>query len=178
MTIEHPLVALALALALSATLAAPARADDDGCRRCDKRGVVACPEHDEEMLEFESHVQFCSVVAACPTCVGALLIDCKYCKGGPDSPKIAERQAAVAEWMRYDPMSAFLERPVPHVETKQFQLVVDTGPLKNGKKTFDGHKILLLVADDVEAVNTLVAEHFGKVSHPAQYTVRNPGRSS
>jgi len=153
-----------LTLALVALLSAPhfARAaGDDGCRRCDHRGVVACPEHKPEMLEFEAHVQFCSIAAACETCQGALLVDCERCKGGPDNHLIAERQAKVLEWMQKNRMSAFLERPVPHVETERFQLIVDTAALKDGKKKVDAHKIMHLVADDVEAVSALVTTHFG-----------------
>jgi hypothetical protein len=151
---------------LSATLALfllvqPATAaEDDGCRRCNHRGVVACPEHTAEMLEFESHVQFCSLAAGCSVCQGALLVDCERCKGGPDNHLIAERQTAAAAWLEKDRMSAFLGRPVPHVETERFKLVVDTGTLKDGKKKVDAHKIMHLVADDVEAVSALVTEHY------------------
>lgn len=151
---------LALAMLMGAPFATEA-ATGDGCRRCDHRGVVACPEHKPELLELESHVQFCSLAAACEACHGALIVDCERCDSGPDSHLISERQAAVAEWLAGDRMSAFLERPVPHVETERFQLVVDTGTLKDGKKKVDAHKIMHLVADDVEAVSALVAEQYG-----------------
>lgn len=111
-----------------------AHVDDKGCRRCDQRGVIECPKHDDDMLAYEARVEFCSVAAGCEVCAGALLIDCKHCEGGPENHLIGERQKAVAEWMETDAMGAFLERPVPHVETQRFQLVVDTGPLKLGKK--------------------------------------------
>ena len=58
---------------------------DEGCKRCDHRGVVACPRHDGEMRAHEAHVLFCSVAAACADCGGALVVDCERCEGGPDN---------------------------------------------------------------------------------------------
>ncbi len=135
--------------------------DDDGCRRCDHQGAVPCPEHDDDILELEKGVLFCSIVADCPACKGALLVDCERCEGGPLSATIAPRQAEVAAWLATDLMAPFLERPVPHVETDRFQLIVDTGVLKDGKKKIDPHMIMHLVARDVETVSAMISEHFG-----------------
>ena len=69
-----------LPLLIAATLMpfGVALAQDDGCRRCDHRGMVACGEHPE----YEVGVLYCNVAAACELCGGSLLVDCKYCDGG------------------------------------------------------------------------------------------------
>ncbi|MFT7487490.1 MAG: hypothetical protein ACI9F9_003351, partial [Candidatus Paceibacteria bacterium] len=153
---------IALPLLLVSILFLPSlpREDDDGCRRCDHRGVVACTEHTKEILEHEAEVLFCSVIAGCELCSGALLIPCKHCDGGPDNHLIPERQAEVLEWMKEQPMADFLGRPVPTVELERYELVIDTGPLKLGKKTIDGHVIMHRVASDVKEVARLIGEHF------------------
>lgn len=153
-------------------LGAPTAAlDDDGCRRCDHQGVVPCPEHKDDIHDLEGDVLFCSIVARCEACAGALLVDCERCDSGPRSAEIPARQAEVAAWLAVDPMSDFLERPVPHVETARFELVVDTGELKNGKKKMDAHRIMHLVARDVETVRAMIADHFAIV--PKDYFAKH-----
>ncbi|MFT7678827.1 MAG: hypothetical protein ACI8QC_002824 [Planctomycetota bacterium] len=151
---------LALIPALLTVLLPALGPDGDGCRRCDKRGVVPCDKHSEEEHAYEVDVQFCSVAAACKACAGALLIDCKRCKGGPDDELIPTRQAAVKAWMAEQPMAEFLERPVPVAETKHFKLIIDTGTLKEGRKKVDQHLIMHRVARDVEEVARLIGEHY------------------
>ena len=141
-------------------VATPVADDEGGCRRCDHRGVEPCGEHDEELLAMEAEVLFCSVVAACEECLGTLLVDCDRCDGGPDSARIPERRAEIEAWLFEDRMSAFLERPVPHVETEHFELVCDVPVMKDGKKKKDPHLTMHLVARDVERVATLIGEHF------------------
>lgn len=136
-------------------------AQNDGCRKCDERGVVLCKSHDDEMHVYERQVLFCSVAAGCEDCLGALLVDCKRCDGGPDSHLIPERQAEVAEWMKSERMSQHLGRPVPIVETAHFELIIDTGSLKEGKKKIEGHEIMHRVANDVEEVARLLGGHYG-----------------
>ncbi len=143
---------------LSAPLAFAA--DGEGCRRCDKRGVVPCTDHTDEILAHEQEVLFCSLVSTCELCMGALLTDCKHCDGGPDDHLIAARQAEVATWMENQAMAKYLGRPLPAVETERYQLVVDTGPLKQGKKLIDGHVIMHRAAQDVLEVERLIGEHF------------------
>lgn len=156
---------MALPLALIPTLLAfllPAAAgpDGNGCRRCDHRGVVPCGSHSEELHAYEEDVLFCSVAATCEDCLGALLVDCKRCKGGPDDDLIPNRQAAVQAWMAEQPMAEFLERQVPIAETKHFNLIIDTGTLKEGRKKVDQHLIMHRVARDVEEVARLIGEHY------------------
>lgn len=135
--------------------------DDKGCRRCDQRGVVPCKRHTEELHAFEAEVKFCSVIAACEDCLGTLLVDCARCDGGPDSHIIPERREEIEAWLSEDRMSAFLGRPVPHVETTHFELIVDVPVMKDGKKKKDPHLTMHLVAHDVEAAAGMISEHFG-----------------
>ena len=136
------------------------RQELEGCKRCDMRGVKDCKQHSMEMLEYEAQVLFCSVAARCEDCLGAFLVDCDRCEGGPDSHLIAERQKRAAEFLAKDKMSEYLERPLPWVETEHFHLVVDTGKLPEGKKKRDGHEIMHRVANDVERVAELIHGHY------------------
>ncbi len=143
---------------LTATMA---QAQNDGCRKCEERGVIPCKQHDDEMHIYERQVQFCSVAAACKECAGALLVDCERCDGGPDSHLISERQEVVRSWMIDERVGAHLGREVPVIETPHFLLIVDTGTLiETKKKKVDGHVVMHRVANDVEEVARLVGEHF------------------
>ena len=148
------------ALLLPLLLGSPILPEDDGCRRCDHRGVEVCGEHDEELLAMEAEVLFCSTIAACEECRGTLLVDCDRCEGGPDSHLIPERRAELEAWLEDDPMSDFLGRHVPHVETTHFELVVDVPVMKDGKKKKNPHLTMHYVARDVERVASLIAEHY------------------
>ncbi|HRV80904.1 MAG: hypothetical protein H6830_06695 [Planctomycetes bacterium] len=135
--------------------------DLKGCKRCDQQGVVPCKQHDAELREHEGHVLFCSVIAACPDCGGSLWVDCDRCDGGPKSAEVEARRAEIAAWAAADPMAEYLKRSVPRVETTHFELIIDTGTLKEGKKKVDGHILMHRVAEDVEEVARLVDQHYG-----------------
>jgi hypothetical protein len=150
-----------LVLMILPLLAPSTLAQNDGCRKCDERGVVLCKKHDDDMHLYERQVQFCSTAAGCKECFGTLLVDCERCDGGPDSGKIPERKAEIEQWMAEERMAQHLGRPVPVVETPHFKLVVDTGTLKEGKKKkIDGHVVMHRVANDVEQAARLLGEHF------------------
>ncbi len=157
-----------LSCLFSLVLCAPLPVDGEGCRKCEHRGVLLCSNHTEEIHTYEKDVLFCSTVAACEDCAGALLVDCPKCDGGPDDHLIAPRQKEVADWMATHELSKFMERPLPMVETDRYQLLIDTGPLKlNKRKSMDGHLLMHLVARDVMEVERLVAEHYGLVDQSA-----------
>ncbi len=155
------LIALAAALGSPTTTPDPLDPlDDKGCRRCDQRGVKVCGEHSDELHAMEAEVLFCSTIAACEECLGTLLVDCDRCDSGPDSHLIPDRRAEIEAWLSEDRMSEFLGRPVPHVETTHFELVVDVPVMKDGKKKKDPHLTMHLVARDVEQVASLIAGHY------------------
>lgn len=133
---------------------------DEGCRRCDHRGVVPCKRHDDEMRAHEAQVLFCSVAAACEDCGGALVVDCERCDGGPGNAAMEARRAEVAAWAAKDPLGDHLGRDVRRAETTRFQLVMEAETLKDGRKKVDPHLLLHLVAEDVEHVAARIAEHY------------------
>ncbi len=141
--------------------AAPRASLDDGCRRCDHRGVSACSKHSSEILEAETRVLFCSVVAHCEDCHGSLVVDCPHCDGGPGSAAMEARLKEVAEWLSKSPVEAHFGREVPRCETRRFEVVLEVeGKFKENKKTIDAHGLMHLVADDCEFVARGVDEHF------------------
>ncbi len=134
---------------------------DDGCRRCEHLGVVPCKQHGKaEELERERSVLFCSFAADCEDCGGTLVVDCKRCDGGPGSLESAERAAAIAAWRERTEQEAHLDRDCRRVETERFALIVECGPVRNGKKRMDPHRLAHHLAEDVEAVATGVMEDF------------------
>ena len=156
---------LALALLSIVFLASLGLASgQEGCRRCDKHGVVPCTRHSKEILEAEGRVLFCSVVARCSDCAGALVVDCKHCDGGPGNAAMEARRAVVAKWMEENPIEEHLGRPVPRCETDHFELVIDIhDTLKEGRKKVDPHMLMHLVADDTNHVGRRIEEHYDVV---------------
>jgi len=143
-----------LALALLALV------QDDGCRRCEHRGVVPCGRHSEESLEAESRVLFCAFAAACEDCRGTLVVDCKRCAGGPGTAEAGARRQAIEAWLPRDEVERFLGRDLMRVETERYRLVVESGPIQDGKKRIDAHVLAHHLADDVEFVARRLAQDF------------------
>ncbi len=135
-------------------------ADDQGCRRCEHRGVVPCTNHDKNLTAAESEVLFCSRAAACEACGGALLVDCARCEGGPENAAVEQRRASIRDWLASTPIEARLGRPLPRIETEHFRLVVETGDVREGRKKVDQHSLIHAIAGDVEAVARGLDEHF------------------
>lgn len=150
----------ALLLGLLAALA-PQDAPQ-GCRACQKRGVVDCPDHEPELRALEAGV-FCSQAAACPKCGGALVVDCPKCDGGPESAAMEARRAALAAWLAAGrlPVEEALGRTVLRVEAPHVHLAAEITFLKDGKKKVSGHAFLHALARDAEAAAAMVDGHFG-----------------
>ncbi|MCA9001343.1 MAG: hypothetical protein KDB61_05435 [Planctomycetes bacterium] len=132
-----------------------------GCKRCKNLGVLPCKQHSEELLALEKGVQFCSVAARCEDCGGSFWSDCDRCDGGTQSEEVAARRKQVAEWLANEPVQEYLGRPVPLIESKHFLLILDTGPLKEGRKKIDNHTCLHRVVRDVEQVADMLDGHLG-----------------
>lgn len=141
-------------------LALVAQGPGEGCLRCDHRGVVPCEEHSEEWRDMESRVEYCSVAAACEACGGTMLVDCKYCKEGPESRPNEERRRLIQAWLKTTSLEEYVGRPLPRVETEHHRLVVDTGVVRDGSKKVDEHTLIHLIADDVEHVARSIGEHY------------------
>ncbi|MEM9378634.1 MAG: hypothetical protein AAGB93_01705 [Planctomycetota bacterium] len=155
---------LATSFGLASLAGPPPDADgtaQEGCRRCDHRGVVPCKRHSDEIHEAETRVLFCSVVAGCEDCAGSLVVDCRHCDGGPDNAAMEARRAEVAKWMEASPIERHFGRSVPRCETDHFELVVDlTDKLKEGRKKVDPHTLMHRIADDTSHVGRRVTEHY------------------
>ncbi len=162
LSIRSVLLFLLLPMALLfATEASAAQRVRIGCKRCKSHGTLPCKQHNKEMLELEGEVQFCSIAAACEDCGGSFMVDCDRCDHGTSSDRMEERKVEVANWLAKETMAQHLGRPVPHIETKHFLLIVDTGPLRKGKKKIDNHMCIHRVAHDVEQVAKMLGEHLG-----------------
>ena len=80
---------------------------------------------------------------------------------GPTPPLIWSGRAAILAWLEETPLEAHFGRDLPRIETERYQLVIDTGEVREGrKKKVDAHTLSHLVADDVERVAELMAGHF------------------
>ncbi|MCP5023682.1 MAG: hypothetical protein GY930_18175 [bacterium] len=152
---------LPMALMLAPSVSAAQQRVRVGCKRCKDHGTLPCKQHKKEILELEAQVQFCSIAAACEDCGGSFLVDCDRCEHGTSTKIMQERKAEVAAWLAKEPMAQHLGRSVPHVETKHFLLIVDTGPLRLGKKRISNHMCIHRVAQDVERVADLLDGHLG-----------------
>ena len=147
-----------LALALAATLIPQGIT---GCGKCHKTGTIPCKGHTELEHAFEKDVLFCSVAASCELCKGAMFLDCPRCESGPTSEAVAAAPARIADWMKRTEVEEHLDRSVPRIETERFQLIIDTGIRRSGrKKKVDSHTLAHWIARDVEKVAGLVAEHY------------------
>ena len=155
------LLLLGTAPAEPTTPSTPQESEAKGCLRCKKRGAIPCKQHNKHEHAMETEVLFCSVAAACEDCAGAMLVDCEYCEGGPDSSLIAPRRARNAAWMKNDPMQEFLGKHVPRIETPRFELIVNTGDLREGRKKVDEHTLMHRVAQDVMFVRSSMETHYG-----------------
>lgn len=163
------LLALILPVGMGMGASAPTQ---EGCRRCDGRGVRDCPEHDAEERAAEGRVLFCSVIAACEECAGTLVVDCDRCDGGPESAAAAARRAAIREWLEHSKVAQHFGRNVPRCDTDRFELVLDVeGRFKVGREKIDGHRLMHLVADDCSFVAAQVAEHY-QVKPAEDYAAR------
>ena len=159
-------------LLLGLTLGAPMQVEPpvggealEGCRRCDHRGVVDCSDawHGDVPLAWEADV-LCSVAAACPSCGGALVVDCPKCDGGPESAAMAARRAELQAFAAEPhPALELLGPPVMRVEGPHLELAGRIRALRGPKKKDrpSGHRFLHEALRESERAADLVDAHFG-----------------
>ena len=136
-------------------------AGEDGCRRCEFRGVVECESHDDELRELEATV-YCNVAAACEPCGGALLVDCEHCEGGPENAAMEARRAELQAWAaQQHPLEAELDLDLLRIEDERFEFAGWVRKLKRGRKSVDGHTFFHHVARDCAKAEVLIREHYG-----------------
>ena len=142
----------------------------DGCLRCKRTGTQACGQHTDDVSDYEKGVLFCSVAAGCEDCRGTLRVDCRGCDGGPDSAVLVADLERVAQWMQSNRVETALGRPVARLETDRFELVVETGERKEGKKKVDQHTLAHRVALDLEQTADQVRQHYAV--EPKDYSAK------
>jgi hypothetical protein len=143
------------------------------CPNCKSTGTRQCRHH-RKGLEREADVLFCSVLADCGTCHGALALDCPRCKNPGVEAALAARLAAVGAWRqgRRDAVEKFTKTAGPaasaasgllHAKTKHFELSFSIKPLKVDKLRHkpDTHELMHIYLDRFEKLYADFCEVFG-----------------
>jgi hypothetical protein len=157
---------VSILLAVSMATATPMQ----GCARCRSTGTVACKNHPGELAELEASVEFCSVAAGCEDCGGILRVDCPVCDEGTDTAAAAADRARVLEWMQFGRVERTLGRAVARLESERFELIVETGDRKYGRKRIDQHTLAHWLAGDLEQAEEFFIEHYD--ARPADYSAK------
>lgn len=148
-----------LVLPLLVVLAA-SQDDPVHCRKCANRGSDPCGKHGRELdrERAEHGTLFCSEVAACKSCGGALLVDCKRCENPAAQAVILRRRALVADWLaaRREAVDAITDNvPVMHLQTPHCELAFSIRPLTVGRKKLDTHALMHLYGERLESLRAL-----------------------
>jgi hypothetical protein len=156
---------LALLLALLPT-------DGEGCPDCRYTGIVPCTGHREPSEEPTEALPLvhCSWASACSMCGGTLWYDCGRCTGGPRSAWLEQRLAEESDWAQENELEKAVGHPVGRIETARFELVVAADGLKERSRRVSAHELAHQLAEDVEHVAALVAEHYGVT--PEDYSTK------
>lgn len=151
-------VGVALALA-TVTLATAAAAQT--CRSCANQGVRDCKKHkgSDRELEASDIVRFCSFVADCKTCRGALTIDCRRCENVTAEGRLAERLRLGQEWRAGRTKNvddvAESKQDVLHLRTPHCELAFSIEPLTVGRKKLSTHALMHLYGQRIEDLREL-----------------------
>jgi len=166
---------LAWSIAAIAVSAAVAQ-DAPTCPACKNTGSVPCGKHGKDLaLEQAAGTVFCSVVAECKVCAGALALDCEKCSHATTEAELARRQQLVREWLaaRRTSVDRALGHPVLHLETTHVDLACAVRAQAVGKEKLDTHALLHLYGTRIEALRTLFQEtlHVGDRDMPGRLCV-------
>lgn len=125
------------------------------CRACASSGAVDCGKHKKAELEDERDVAFCSVLAACKSCQGALRSDCRQCRNAASDDELARRVELIAGWRaaqraRID--SHQKGEALLHLQTAHLDLSFGLERVSVGKDKLDAHRGMHLYARRIEEV--------------------------
>jgi hypothetical protein len=130
------------------------------CRVCSNHGSTPCTKHgkmfDKEQLE--AGTVFCSVVAECKHCGGALAVDCKTCRNVPVETELERRQKLAREWLakrRADNDAITDNVPLHHLATPHCDLVFSIRPTTIGKEKVETHPLMHIYGGRIEALREL-----------------------
>lgn len=130
------------------------------CRVCSNHGSMPCSKHGKmfEKEQPEAGTVFCSVVADCKHCSGALAVDCKTCRNVHVETELERRQKLAREWLakrRADVDAVTDNDPLHHLVTKNCDLVFSIRPTTIGKEKVDTHPLMHIYAARIEALREL-----------------------
>ncbi len=138
--------------------------EKSSCRRCGRTGHRACKRHGRDGLAVEAAVVHCSVATECRECAGALARDCAHCAVAAVEVALDERRRAHADWLAAQRarVDAHLDGDtVLHAQSAHVDLAFGIGPLTVGRAKLDGHRLMHLYLERLEALRSDVLEVFG-----------------
>jgi hypothetical protein len=128
------------------------------CSFCKDKGAKDCKKHRKGLLELERKVLYCSVAAACKTCAGALVTDCKYCRNTPVEQSAQQRCRLAKEFVkqRRQKVDKYLRKSdkILHGRTEHVVLAFSVQPLTvgTGRQKLDTHRLMHLYLERLEAL--------------------------
>lgn len=161
------LVACALGLLSAGALRPPAQDQKPpACIKCKGEGRLVCPEHDKQPEEREyideDAVQFCSVIADCPSCAGTGWIPCPQCKVESVLAALEKKKALVSKKRTaLKVLDDTMKHALRKAESEHFVLVWEMDKHKVDKKFISPHQGLHLYAANLERLHTDYRALFG-----------------
>lgn len=132
------------------------------CRMCKNLGCKDCSKHGKALaLEKVKGIKWCSVVAACKTCEGAVAIDCKKCKNGVVEAELVRRRELVRDWLKQRRARVATAKGVEtflYLETTHFDVTFSLRAATVAKKKLDSHALMHLYGVRLEQLRELFAE--------------------
>lgn len=127
-----------------------------GCKDCAKHGKALA-------LEKVEGVKWCSTVAACKACGGALAIDCSKCKNEVVAAELVRRRELIRDWLqqkraRVDKAKGL--ETLLYLETTHFDVTFSLRAATVGKKKLDSHTLMHLYGERLEELRQLFAKTF------------------
>ncbi len=136
-------------------LVLPAAAQESvPCRSCESRGAIDCSKHGK-LLPKEQVSRFCSVVAECKSCGGALAVDCRSCRNTKAETELDRRKAMSAELLaaRRKAIDEVTRNvPLMHLACEHLDLCFSIKPHVIGKEKFDTHALMHLYGERIEGL--------------------------
>ena len=124
------------------------------CRSCESKGTLECAKHGK-LLAKENAVAFCSVVAECKTCSGALSVDCRSCRNAAAEGELERRRKLAAEVLaarRKAVDEVTRNVPLMHLKCEHLDLCFSIKPHVIGKERLDTHALMHLYGERIEAL--------------------------
>ena len=153
------IVRLAMVACLLAALSAQEPPAVPPCTVCKSAGSIPCGKHGKDLAQelASAGTVFCSVVAECKACAGALATDCARCTNPPVEAELARRKQLAHDWLarRRKSVDDAVGHAVLHLETTHVDLVCAVKPQMVGKEKLETHALMHLYGTRIEELRTL-----------------------